>query len=197
LGESGDEFTPLRADWRRYVNLHKNYSIGLRLSGGASVGMHPQKFFLGGVNNWLNREYNGGIRIDKIEEIYFSTFEMPLRGAGFYELEGTRFALANLEFRFPLIKRLSLGFPLPLEFGNIGGAIFTDMGMAWDKGDQVKPFVKAPNGLFRTKDLFASFGMGIRIYLGFFLLRMDMAWPTDFYRSADSPQYLWSLGADF
>ena len=197
LGESGVEFTTLRADWRRYVNLHKNYSIGLRLSGGASVGMHPQKFFLGGVNNWLNREYNGGIRIDKIEEIYFSTFEMPLRGAGFYELEGTRFALANLEFRFPLIKRLSLGFPLPLEFGNIGGAIFTDMGMAWDKGDQVKPFVKAPNGLFRTKDLFASFGMGIRIYLGFFLLRMDMAWPTDFYRSADSPQYLWSLGADF
>ncbi|MBN1542790.1 PD40 domain-containing protein [candidate division KSB1 bacterium] len=197
LGKNGIDFTTLHLDWRRYSRLSRNYSFALRFSGGASFGRHPQKFFLGGVPNWLNRDYTGGIRVDRIEEIYFASFEMPLRGAGFYELEGNRFLLSNIEFRFPLIKRLSMGFPLPLELGNVGGALFTDMGLAWDNGDEVKPFVRAPNGLIRTRDVFASFGLGVRIYLGFFLLRVDMAWPTDFYITADSPQYLWSLGADF
>jgi len=33
--------------------------------------------------------------------------------------------------------------------------------------------------------------------VGFFLLRYDLAWPTNFYNSSHSPQSLWSLGADF
>ncbi len=196
LGEHGIDFTTIRADWRRYLRLTNNYSFALRASGGVSLGKHPQKFFLGGVSNWLNRDYYGGIRVDNIEEIYFATFEMPLRGADYYQLEGTRFLMTNLEFRFPLIKRLSMGFPLPLEFWNIGGAIFSDMGLAWNKGDQVKPFVRGPNDIIQTRDVFMSYGFGARIFLGFFLLRVDFAWPTDLYQSGDM-HVIWSLGADF
>jgi Tol biopolymer transport system component len=198
MGKYGLDFTTLRGDWRKYLPIKKEYIFAFRGAGGVSMGSQAQQFFLGGLPNWINYNYSGqGIRIRHIEDIYFSSFEMPLRGAGYYTLAGTRFLMTNLEFRFPLLRRLLLGFPLPLDLWNVGGSLFLDMGMAWDRGNTPKPFIKSPSGLFRTRDVFASFGFGTRINLGFFLLRMDLAWPTDFYRSVTSPAILWSLGADF
>jgi len=203
LGKNGIDFTTVRADWRRYFRLKREYTFAVRAAGGFSMGIHPQKFFLGGLPNWLNLDYMGGIRIEHIEDIYFATFEMPLRGADYYQLEGTRYLLTNIEFRFPLVRRLLMGFPLPIELWNVGGALFMDMGMTWDKGEKFQPFVKSPSGLIRANvgddefGIFSSFGFGARMNMGFFLLRLDLAWPTDFYRTAKSPRVLWSLGADF
>lgn len=217
IGKNGIDFTTFRADWRKYIRVYRDYSFALRGSGGFSEGIHPQKFFLGGLPNWINYKYSGGIRIRRIEDIYFASFEMPMRGANYYSMAGNRFLLANLEFRFPLIRQLLMGFPLPIYFTNIGGSLFTDFGMAWDKhkitrtgnspsdwaewiydsNKGIKPFVKAPNGLFRTRDALASFGLGIKLNLGIFLLRYDMAWQTDYYSTNSKPISLWSLGADF
>ena len=203
VGKNGLDFATFRADWRKYYRIKREYTFAVRAAGGLSAGINPQKFFLGGLPNWLNLDYMGGIRIEHFEDIYFSTFEMPLRGANYYQLVGNRFLMTNIEFRFPLVRRLLMGFPLPIELWNVGGALFMDMGMAWNKGAEFKPFVKSPSGLIRanTEDpdfgIFSSFGFGARMNLGFFLLRMDLAWPTDFYRTAKSPRVLWSLGADF
>ncbi len=209
IGEQGIEFTTVRGDWRRYFRLSKDYTFALRFSGGASFGKHPQKFFLGGTTNWINYKYNGGIRVDRVEEIYFSSFEMPLRGAGYYAAEGNRFFLANIEYRFPFIRYMQAGFPLPIILANVGGAAFLDMGMAWDRDENfavysddpdaetMTVFTRAPNGLIRSRDLLANIGLGVRINLGMFLLRVDFAWPTDFYRTSNEVQVLWSLGADF
>ncbi|MDZ7316020.1 MAG: BamA/TamA family outer membrane protein [candidate division KSB1 bacterium] len=216
LGDNGIDFTTLRGDWRRYFKLYRDYVISLRAASGASFGKHPQKFFLGGEPNWINYRYNGGIRVDHIEEIYFASFEMPLRGAGYYAIEGNRFLLTNLEFRFPFVRYLQLGFPFPLTLGNLAGALFLDSGFAWDRGDNValyrsepQPtsdkskqqnltlFKRAPNGLLQAEDLYASIGWGLRIDLGIFLLRVDFAWPTNFYSTSKDMQVLWSLGADF
>lgn len=197
IADMGLDFTTVRLDWRRYMRIKNDYTFGLRLATGASFGKHAQKFFLGGTPNWINYRYSGGIRVSNIEEIYFSSFEMPLRGAYYYALEGTRFALTNLEFRFPFVRYLQAGFPLPILLRHIKGAAFMDMGLAWDEGDRPKLFQKAPNGLFKTDDLFASIGFGMRINLGMFLLRVDFAWPTNFYNTSDKVEVLWSLGADF
>ena len=199
LGKNGIDFTTVKGDWRKYIRIAKGYTFAVRAAGGFSEGKHPQKFFVGGIPNWINYDYSGGIRVERIEDIYFASFEMPLRGAPYYGLEGNRYLLTNIELRFPLIHQLSLGFPLPMSFFNIGGAIFTDLGIAWDKSEskQVRPFVKSPSGFFRTQDVFASFGFGGRLSLGFLLLRVDFAWPTDFYRTEGTPHVLWSLGADF
>jgi Tol biopolymer transport system component len=197
LGKNGIDFTTVHLDYRRYMRLMRDYTFAARFAGGFSEGRNKQKFFLGGLPNWLNQEFFGGLRVQHIEDIYFASFEMPLRGAEYYALEGNRFALVNLEFRFPLVRRLLMGFPLPIELGNIGGALFTDMGLAWDKGENVKPFVRGPNGLPMARDIFSSIGFGVRMNLGFFLLRWDLAWPTNFYSTAKSPMALWSLGADF
>ncbi|MBN2356570.1 PD40 domain-containing protein [candidate division KSB1 bacterium] len=197
LGENGIDFVTFRGDWRKYYRLGREYNFAVRFSGGFSEGKNKQKFFLGGLPNWLNQDFYDEIYVEHIEDIYFASFEMPLRGADYWQLGGNRFLLTNLEFRFPLVRRLSMGFPLPLDLWNVGGALFTDMGLAWDKGDQVKPFVKSPNGFIETRDVFASIGIGARMNLGFLLLRLDLAWPTTLYRTAKSPQVLWSLGADF
>ena len=96
-------------------------------------------------------------------------------------------------------------------FSNIGGAIFMDTGIAWDDDQTLKFFSKtpsqdedvvtlfkdSPNGLFRTKHFLATIGYGVRINLGIFLMRIDFAWPTDFYSTDKNMQVLWSLGADF
>ncbi|MBN1558802.1 PD40 domain-containing protein [candidate division KSB1 bacterium] len=210
IGDHGIEFSTVRGDWRRYFRIHRDNAFGIRFAGGASFGKHPQKFFLGGTTNWINYKYNGGLRIDRIEEIYFSSFEMPLRGLGYYADEGNRFFLSNIEFRFPFIRYMQAGLPLPIFLSNIGGAVFMDMGVAWDRDEPFKLysatpaedgsvtlFTKAPNGLIRSQDLLATLGFGLRINLGFFLMRIDFAWPTDFYRTSKEMEILWSLGADF
>jgi len=46
------------------------------------------------------------------------------------------------------------------------------------------------------QDLLVSTGMGIRIYLGYFLLRIDTAWEYDG-QGFSKPRYLFSLGGDF
>lgn len=197
LGKNGIDFATFRGDWRRYMRIARNYSFAVRLAGGFSEGVNKQKFFLGGVPNWLNNYFYGNIRVEHIEDIYFASFEMPLRGADYYTLEGNRFFMSNLEFRFPLIHQLLLGFPLPIGFTNIGGALFSDIGVAWDKGMAMKNVLKIDSNQLFTESLFMSYGFGVRMNLGLFLLRMDLAWPSNFYRSAPSPQVLWSMGADF
>ncbi len=210
LGENGIEFTTVRGDWRKYFLFGRDYTFGFRFSSGASYGKHPQKFFLGGTSNWINYRYNGGLRIDRIEEIYFSSFEMPLRGLGYYADEGNRFFLGNIEFRFPFVRYLQTGFP-PMLFSNIGGALFMDMGVAWDRDqslklysatpsddpDTVTLFRESPNGFIQTKHFLTTMGYGVRINLGIFLMRIDFAWKTNLYSTSNDMHVLWSLGADF
>jgi outer membrane protein assembly factor BamA len=129
------EFTTVKLDYRKYFEIFNGYSLAFRLNGGASLGKNPQKFFLGGVPNWINRSFNGGLRIENIEDVYFSDFITPLRGAIYYEKTGNTFGLANFEFRFPLIPFIQLGLP-PIRLGNIQGLFFTDVGSAWDNANK-------------------------------------------------------------
>ena len=184
------EFTTVKTDLRKYIKFWDYYSLAFRVTGGSSFGANPQKFFLGGVTNWLNRRFNGNIRIDNIYDVYFSDFVTPLRGARYYEETGNTFLLTNFEFRFPLIPYIQLGFP-PIALGNIQGLFFTDIGSAWDREE---PFRGVRNG--RLDDLVSGYGMGARIRFLGILVRYDLAWNYDLVNSSKPIQY-WSLGYDF
>ena len=190
-------FLTVKADWRSYFRIGKDYNFVFRIAGGISEGKKPQKFFLGGTNGWLNyRSRTGRLLVDNVDDIYFSTFEMPLRGALYYELIGNRFVLSNLEFRFPLIRYFILGWPLPLGLQNIRGVLFVDTGSAWDNND-LSISVSSRGGWPQLEDVFMGYGVGARLFLGYFVLRFDVAWTTDLVTSSHKPIYYFSLGPEF
>jgi Tol biopolymer transport system component len=194
----GLDFWTFRGDWRKYFRILRDYTFALRFAGGFSEGKHPQRFMLGGIQNWINYKYRE-IPEDIFWEdlFFFSSFETPLRGAFFYEMVGTRFLLANLEFRFPLIRYLIMGWPLPLGFRNIRGVLFFDIGSAWNENQGWK-FVDSIDFTLPSRNhILGGYGIGARLNIGFFLLRYDLAYSTDFVSSSKKPVHYFSLGADF
>ncbi len=187
-------FYVVKGDFRRYTRLGRDYSWAARITGGFSGGEKPQYFYMGGVWNWINRRYEGDLPIDDIDDFYFASFVIPFRGGKYFERRGTRFFLTNQEFRFPMIRQLQFGWPLPLYFRSIRGAIFTDIGAVWED-DNLRITEKTPDGN-RLRDLQVGYGFGPRLRLGFFLLQWDVAWRTDFL-DTEKPSYYFSLGAEF
>ncbi|MDD3807425.1 MAG: hypothetical protein PHE86_05255, partial [Candidatus Marinimicrobia bacterium] len=198
-------FNSIMLDYRKYWKFNFDYHIGFRITGGYSWGRNPQTFLIGGVDNWLNYQYNGNAPIfgtssqnftDDLTLYYFSRFVTPVRGTPFFAKYGDKFTVINAELRFPFLEYAKFRFPLPLSFWQIRGVLFMDAGTAWydDLTLIQDPDLWPFNNTFQ--DLIASMGTGIRIYLGYFLLRIDMAWEYDG-NNFSKPRYLFSLGGDF
>ncbi len=79
--------------------------------------------------------------------------------------------------------------------GNIRGALFSDIGAAWFD-EQFKMTAVDAQGKRRLADPQVAYGTGIRTFLGFFVLRWDIAWATD---GVDHtrPRYYVSIGSEY
>ena len=209
LSGSDLSFTTFELDYRKYFRFGRNYTFVARMSGGASVGDSPRLFFLGGTDNWLNARiaYIDGY-LEGTRDILLARFPFPLRGYRYYDEFGQRYFLTNFEFRFPFIDYLIFNWPLPIAFGNISGVVFTDIGSAWYKpvvntdGEVVydKSFHgggQTENGSFALDDIKMSWGVGMRMDLGFAVLRLDTAWRTNIDTQEPKPMFSVSLGPDF
>jgi outer membrane protein assembly factor BamA len=153
---------------------------------------------LGGVSNWINRRFEENkIPTDEIDIFYFSSFVTPFRGGDYFERRGTgnRYFLSNQEFRFPLIRYLQLGWPLPAGFRDIRGTLFTDIGAAWFD-ESFKLTAVDAQGKRRLADPQIAYGFGVRTWVWFFILRWDVAWSTDGV-STSKPLYYMSIGAEY
>jgi outer membrane protein assembly factor BamA len=183
-------------DYRNYTKIGYDNSFVWRFSGGYSGGRNPQRFFIGGTENWINRTFTTGeIPLNSPSDFAFLTPGLPLRGYDYAEKIGTKYSLLNLEMRMPVIRYLMTG-PLPLLFRNVLGVAFLDMGSAWDDTKKLQLIGKDNNGKAITKDLLAGTGCGARLYFLYFLLRFDVAWQYDLHNFS-APKYYISLGADF
>ncbi len=158
-------------DFRRYLNLRQRYALATRLVWAGSYGRNPQIYRIGGP--------------------------FTLRGPDWGELEGTKVAFANVEFRFPFIDQLLLGWPLPLGFRSIRGVLFCDVGGAWFSDGDFHPITAEGAGVFRLSDTVGGYGFGVRINLGLFVLRYDLVQRTDFARSLGKSRSYITFGADF
>ncbi|GAB4332708.1 MAG: basic secretory protein-like protein [Calditrichia bacterium] len=202
FNDSNLDFRTVKFDYRRYFMLSTKYQFAFRASAGASFGENAQRFYLGGTENWINRKFRGGRRVGSINEVFFSEFITPLRGAYYYERIGDRFFVTNWEFRFPLIEYLKLGFP-PISLFNIRGVAFADIGSAWTNQSSDWWSLSSFQGAHKNeygetefKDLIAGYGFGARVYFMGFLLKWDVAWPYNLAGSG-KPIHYWSLGLDF
>ena len=118
-----------------------------------------------------------------------------IRGFSDFDSTGSRVALVNAELRFPFIQQLGVVGPVPLGVFNLRGALFTDAGFAWDRGETVKVWQRV-DGQRRLRDLMFGYGTGIRTALYFLILKLDVAWRTDFVHTSQ-PRYHFSIGPEF
>jgi outer membrane protein assembly factor BamA len=131
-----------------------------------------------------------------VEDFAFLTPVLPLRGYNYAQQIGTHFAVANMEFRFPLLKYLIFG-ALPIGFADILGAAFIDVGSAWTDSKSWKMWANDPGtGETVFNDLLVGTGVGTRLFLLGIPLRIDIAWQFK-YSGFSEPFYYWSFGADF
>lgn len=196
IGNKRLSFYTLSADYRTYLRFWTDYSFVLRFSGGYSGGENAQRFFLGGIENWINRSFaTTEIPIESTSDYAFLTAVLPLRGYNYSERIGTKYMLMNYELRFPLIRYLIPG-PLPILFNNIIGVAYIDAGATWDNTSKLQLFNRDTDGKFKSKDLLTGTGVGARVFFLYFLLRFDVAWAYDFNKFS-SPIFYFSIGADF
>jgi hypothetical protein len=196
IGTDALDFKTFTFDYRTYMKFWKDYSFVMRWSGGASLGANPQRFFIGGTDGWINREFeHGGIPIQDVQDYAFLSPVLPLRGFNYNVRNGTHYALMNYELRYPLIRYLVTG-GVPLSFANLTGATFIDMGSSWTDTETFKFFGKNSNGDVVTQDLLIGVGFGARMFFFGLPFKFDVAWSFDT-NNFSVPKYYISLGGDF
>ncbi|GAB5465604.1 MAG: DPP IV N-terminal domain-containing protein [Candidatus Kapaibacteriales bacterium] len=194
LGNSGLEFFNLSGDVRQYFGLTDFLTFAVRGNTAISLGNDRQTFYIGGMDNWLNRSFRNGILpFQDPEDFAFMNFEMPMRGWAIAQTSGSKMAMMNAELRFPLFYAIAAG-GLPLFLQAVQGSFFFDAGAAWD--EDFNPNTYNLNGSLVNDDLLMSSGVGIRTFFLGLPLRFDVAWrkvPNNW----SQPEYVISLGGDW
>jgi Tol biopolymer transport system component len=195
VSSSAHTYARWMLDYRRYIDYRKRYNFVYRLVAGASLGRDAPQFYLGGTSNWLDAQFYQGDQYYSVEDIYFVDRITPLRGFDYNELQGSRFGLINLEFRYPFIDYLIVHWPLRFGISGVNGALFMDMAGAWNRTATFKGGSTKDGA--HLHDMKTGFGFGARANLGIFVLRFDTAWKTDFQKVSARPKTYFSLGAEF
>ena len=214
-GSNKLKFQTVKSDIRKYWRFGRDYTVALRGFIGKSFGPNKQKFFLGGIPYLLGGggETNGipdnsnfrevitdTANATLIHDVYFTEYAWPLRGARFAERYGNTTSLFNIEVRFPFINYLALGFPLKMIFGNIRGHAFVDIGAAWDSPSEFSskdwPKRYGQNVSGNYSPWVSTAGLGTKINLGYFLLKIEMAWDRNS-NGYSKPQWYFSLGPEW
>ena len=195
---SSRQFATLRADVRKYIKVSREYSFALRASAATSHGKQPEAFLAGGISNWINYRLDNNYidYLSNYEDLYFSEYVVPVRGVPYFAYTGNHYAAFNAEFRFPFIEYLSVKWPISMVIGNVRGELFSDWVKTWN-AEQI-----GGSNFYDTvfKDQNNSYwgtGFGMRMNLGIFVLRYDMAFDMSEQTLWDNRQHIWSLGLDF
>ncbi len=148
------------------MRLGQRHTFAIKLVAARSSERNAQNFFVGGVNT--------------------------IRGYDDFVFRGRNLGLVSLEFRYPFIDYLKIASPIPLSLYGLRGVMFLDAGAAWD--DHFRGVVR--DGAARLDDIKAGFGVGVRMQLAFFVIRVDRAWRTDFHTTGGAETHF-ALGAEF
>lgn len=189
-----DHFISFDTDIRAYLHLFTRFVWANRVFLGISKSLDDRasarRYFLGGNDNWFSYSINEKNYDQNIYNSFYSDFVTPFRGYNYMDITGSRVAVLNSEFRFPFIREISVVWPLPMQIRYISGALFADIGNAWN-GDDRNHDLPLPDKIY------GGFGFGMRADLGIFILRFDRGWPTDWRRDVGKPINYFSLGAEY
>ena len=217
LANSKDGFDRFYADIRHYLRFGRGIILAGRLSGGHSFGNAPKQTVMGGMDNWLECQYENrtdnnnpfnSSRFDN-KDIFFLDYATPLRGFNINKLSGTSHLAFNVELRVPIAKYIYDGPIYSNFFKNLQFTTFTDIGTAWTG---VGPFARK-NGFntsiigggqlpfratvtdFRNPFLI-GYGLGARTTLLGYFIKYDIGWGLE-NKEVKAPISYVTLGFDF
>ncbi len=194
-------------DFRNYKKIHRDLIWANRLAGATSWGKDRLIYYLGGVDNWLNPQFDNTINIVKPEQYQFQTLATNLRGFKQNTRNGNNFVVWNSEIRLPLFKYL-LNRPIRSDFiQNFQVIGFGDLGMAWYDinpyseenvlNKNVYPGNPVTLTIYNQKEpIVGGYGFGLRSRLLGYFIRLDFAWGVDDKKIQKGMTYL-SLTTDF
>jgi hypothetical protein len=171
--DSLDRWTTV-LDYRKYWLPWRRNSFAVNVSLAYSGGQNPRAWVLGGP--WTLRGYD------------FYDYQTDAN------LAGSRLVVWKTEYRMPLVDALFFGWPFGWGFTNVGGAVYFDVGAAWN--DRIEFFGKDAAGDWGFRDLRGDIGFAIRTNVLSLPLRFDWAWKTDL-RRVYGGIFHFSIGPDF
>jgi len=194
-------------DFRNYKKIHRDLIWANRVAGATSWGKDRLIYYLGGVDNWLNPQFDNAINIVKPEQYQFQTLATNLRGFKQNTRNGNNFVVWNSEIRLPLFRYL-LNRPIRSDFiQNFQVIGFGDIGMAWYDvnpyseenvlNKNVFPGNPVTLTIYNQKEpIVGGYGFGLRSRLLGYFIRLDFAWGVDDKKIQKGMTYL-SLTTDF
>jgi hypothetical protein len=194
-------------DLRNYKKIHRDLIWANRIAGATSWGTDRLIYYLGGVDNWLNPQFDRSINIVKPDQYEFQTLATNMRGFKQNIRNGNNFVAWNSEIRWPIFKYL-LNRPIRSDFiQNFQIIGFGDLGMAWyDKNPYSEDNVLNKNVyvgnpvtlvIYNQKEpIVGGYGFGLRSRLLGYFIRVDFAWGVDDRKVQKGMTYL-SLTTDF
>ncbi len=201
-------FYNIGTDIRYYKKIYKNCIWAFRTAAAHSRGNQKVLYFLGGVDNWLNAEYNSYTPIRNTEEYAFQTVANNMRGYARNTWNGNTFALINTEVRLPVVTTFA---KKPIQSGilrSLQAVAFFDVGSAWmglwpsDENVANNITVMDPNHPPTTpvtliiddksNGIGASYGLGARTMVFGYFLRLDYAFNVE-----RESMLHFSIGTDF
>ena len=114
---------------------------------------------------------------------FFLGGSLDLRGYQLFQFYGRNLILFNSELRFPVFERIFIATPIvDIDIPGINGALFFDAGDAWEEEPKVV----------------GAIGGGLRLNLsGYLVLRLDVAYKTDFKTISKKPRFDLFFGWDY
>jgi hypothetical protein len=177
-------------DFRHYLRIHRTFIWANRFAASSSFGNSKLIYYMGGVDNWLNPNFNQENSVASGNDYAYQALATNMRGFKQNIRNGNNFAVINSELRFPVFHYL-LNRPIKSDFINNFQIVgFADAGAAWTG---TNPFSEANTHFIRTiyqKPLYvtvlvqknpivAGYGLGLRSRLFGYFLRTDWAWGVE------------------
>jgi hypothetical protein len=194
-------------DARQYIPLDRNTILAGRLAAQSSFGSEQILYYLGGVQNWLFPSFNNFTRIDENANYAYRMPAPNLRGFQYNIRNGNSFALTNIELRVPIFRYLSYGTIRSAFLRNFQLNFFADAGTAWNGVSPFSKYNPLNTTIISQKDIEVKvnyfrnpivygYGVGARILLFGYFVRLDYAWGYDS-GNISPPRFYISFGTDF
>ena len=185
-------FSQVTADYRRYDKIVGPIVLATRALYFGRIGRDAAQFkVFAGSTDLIRGNTSGSYRRNECLNASDSNTETGC--AALDRLVGTQIGVGSVELRFPI---LNPSFGIPAAIPPLEGALFYDIGLAWDETSTIKWKRAAGDDPVRVRAPLQTIGVSVRTNLfGFAVARLDYSIPQD--RKAVKGLWTFSLGPTF